>query len=313
MSLRVAIQMDAPESFRPQTDSTILLALEAQKRGHTLWHYHPNQLSLVNGVPTAARARQITFFDRDENFFEQGTPETLSLAEMNIVLMRQDPPFDMNYLTATYLLECLPPNVRVFNPPAAVRDNPEKLSMFHFPEYIPPTLISRDEDAIRAFHREQGEVVIKPLYGFGGQSIFHIARDGHNLSALLGLFFSTSPDPLVVQRFLPEVKSEDRRLIIINGEVKATLGRIPQAGEVRANMAAGGKGVTAEITPRQQEIGEVVGAFLKARGIVFAGIDLIGDYLTEINITSPTGLKAIKRLYGIDLTPHIWDAMEQSI
>lgn len=308
MSLSVAIQVDDPASWNPRTDSTLLLGLEAQARGHRLYYYTPQKLSFSEGA-LHAKGHAIRFFDDKKRWYEEEEETLLDLAGMDVVLVRQNPPFDMAYLTSLYLLESLGPDTRVCNAPAALRNRPEKWFAQSFADAVPPTLISRDADAIRAFHREQQEIVMKPLYGYGGRSVFHIARSGDNLEALLEHAFAASPEPWMFQRFLPEVAREDKRVILIDGKVEGVLGRIPAEGEVRANFRVGGTAAPATLNARQKEICERVGVVLKAEGVLFAGLDLIGDWLTEINITSPTGLRGLLDLYGQNAAVAFWDAL----
>lgn len=313
MALNVTFQMDHPAGFNPRTDSTLMIALEAQARGHHLHYYQPQSLSAQGNQLMAAAAHKIRFFDDHTRWFEQSDAAPLALASQQVLLMRNDPPFDMRYLSATYLLDYLPSDVAAFNPPAYVRDHPEKTAILAFPEFIPPTLISRDLDQLRQFRDTQGSIILKPLYGYGGRSVFLFHPDDANLDAFLEHYFTGSPEPLMAQRFLPEVKGEDRRIILIDGQVRAVVGRIPAAGEVRANFRVGGTAAKATLNTRQRSICDRVGEKLHAAGVIFAGLDLIGDYLTEINITSPTGLRAAQSLYGTNLAHDIWDAIEAKL
>lgn len=304
---RIAIQMDEPASLNAKGDSTIVLALEAQKRGYQLYYYHPSMLSDVQGEITASVAHPITFFDSSETWFELGAAQSLPLNEMDAVLMRQDPPYDMAYLTATYLLERL--KTPVINNPAFVRNAPEKLSILHFADAIPPTLITRDITSIDQFRQQQGDIIVKPLYGYGGRAVYKFSEGDSNLHTLLEHFFTQSREPVMVQRFLPEVVSRDVRVILMNGKVSAAVGRIPAAQEIRANFRVGGSAAKVELNAHQQSICDRVGAWLKDNGVLFAGLDLIGDYLTEINITSPTGLRAAIALYGHNPAVDFWDSI----
>jgi glutathione synthase len=308
MTWRVALQMDPPERLNPAGDSTILLALEAQRRGHALWWYPAGSLCWREGVLWTQHARRIRFFDDTSRWFEQDAPETLGLNEMDVVLMRQDPPFDMGYLTATYLLERIHPRTWVANDPFHVRNAPEKLLPLLFADAMPPTLISHDAAAIRTFLAEQGDIVVKPLYGYGGHAVFRLNGQSGNVEAILETLLA-QPEPLVAQRFLPEVTEGDRRVVMIDGQVAGLLGRLPAAGEIRANLRVGGTAAQAALTPRQQDICARLGPALQARGILLAGVDFIGDWLTEINITSPTGLRALKQLYGTAPEADFWDAV----
>lgn len=309
MRLRVAVQMDDIASINPKSDTTLALMHEAQARGYELWYYVPKNLRLQDGAPYAS-AQRISV-KLEQGYFHIDPPEDIALAEMNVVLMRQDPPFDLPYITATHLLELVHPKTRVVNDPFAVRNLPEKLFALHFPEFTPPTLISANADDIRAFHREQGEIVIKPLYGFGGHGVFHIGANGDNLEALIEMYFAQSREPLMIQRFLPEVGEGERRIIMIGGEYAGIFGRIPKSGDIRSNLRIGGTPVKAELTPRQRDIVEALGPVLCNNGIVLAGVDVIGDWLTEINITSPTGLRAMAALYGTNPQAQFWDKVER--
>lgn len=313
MSLRIAIQMDDPARFNPVSDSTVMLGLEAQNRGHVLHYYLPQDLSYEGGT-VRAMARPIRFFDDTTRWYDAGEQQSLDLkTDADVVLMRQDPPYDMTYLTATYLLERIAGCTLVVNHPTAVRDAPEKLSILNYPDVIPPTLITRNIDAITTFRAQHNEIVIKPLYGFGGNEVYVFREGERNMSALLEHYFTSSPLPLIAQRFLPEVATEDKRVILIDGKVEGVIGRIPTQGEVRANMRVGGKAVAGDLSPRQREIAERVGASIREVGILFAGLDLIGDYLTEINITSPTGLRAVMKTSGLNPAAAFWDAVEKII
>ena len=307
---RIAIQMDDPAGFNPVGDSTIALGLEAQKRGAELFYYRPEYLSYEQGRITASDARAITFYDDLDLWYEQGEPITLDLTAMDAVLIRQDPPFDMAYITSTYLLEGLPDSVRVLNNPAAIRNLPEKwYALKEFAGYMPPTLITRDSALVRDFLKQQNHIVMKPLYGYGGKGVFHFDQRMPNFEATIEHAFLTDPLPWIFQRFLPEVKTEDRRVILMNGNVSAVLGRIPAEGEIRANFRTGGTGAEVELTPKQAEICDKVGAAMRAHQIHFAGLDLIGDYLTEINVTSPTGIRIAQKLYGTNPAAEFWDSL----
>lgn len=303
MTLRVAIQMDPLASIKYATDSTLRLGLEAQKRGHELWVYTPDKLTYLQGKITAHGTR-VTFHDKPDHFYDVGESAKLDLRGMDVILLRQDPPFDMTYLSTTYILEQLTPKVLVVNDPASVRNNPEKLFPTLFKEFMPPTLISADMQEIAQFRAEHKDIVIKPLYGFAGHDVTHV-KPADLLPPLMG------SEPVMVQPFLPEVKTGDRRIILIDGEVGGVMARIPAEDDFRANFRVGGHPEKATITKRQQEICEALKPELKKRGLIFAGIDTIGDWLTEINLTSPTGIAAMNRLYGITLQAKIWDAIEK--
>ncbi len=309
MSLAVGIQMDPVEGIDITGDSTFVLGLEAQRRGHGLYHYLPHDLSYDRGR-VLAMARPLQLRREQGNHASLGAPEAIDLRTLDVVLMRQDPPFDMAYIGATHLLERVHPQTLVVNDPVAVRNAPEKLFVTHFPELMPPTLISYDRAQIKEFWREQGEVIVKPLYGNGGAGIFHVKREDDNLNSLLDLLFQTVKEPLMVQRYLPEIRTGDKRIILIDGAPAGALNRVPPAGEARANLHVGGRAEAATLTRRDREICEAIGPILKAQGLIFVGIDVIGDWLTEINVTSPTGLQEIDRFDGVSLEGRIWDVIE---
>jgi glutathione synthase len=310
MGLAVAIQMDPIDSINIDADSTFALALEAQARGHALFHYLPDALTLKDGR-LFARGRPLEVFRRRGNHHRFGDFEEIDLAGVDVVLMRQDPPFDLAYITATHLLELLPEDgPLVVNDPAAVRNAPEKLFILRFKELMPPTLLTRDRDAIRAFWREHGDIVLKPLFGNGGAGVFHLRPGDENLGALLEMYESIQREPIMVQRYLPEVRQGDKRIVLVEGEPKGAVNRIPAEGEARANMHVGGRPAKTELTARERDICAAIGPTLREQGLVFVGIDVIGDWMTEINVTSPTGIQEIARLSGIDIAPMIWDAIE---
>jgi glutathione synthase len=312
MSLAVAIQMDPIETINIDADSTFALALEAQRRGHTLHHYLPRQLTLTDGRLTA-RARPLEVRRERGRHFTLGAPETLALAQMDVILMRQDPPFDMAYITATHLLEHVRDEVLVINDPVSVRNAPEKLFATHFPGLMPPTLITSDRDAIMEFRREHGEIILKPLFGNGGAGVFRLGPADENLNALLELFTQIYREPIIVQRYLPEIRQGDKRIILVDGEAVGGVLRVPPAGEARANLHVGGTAVKTVLTAREHEICAAIGPTLKEQGLVFVGIDVIGDYLTEINVTSPTGIQEINRLDGVALETKVWDAIDDRL
>ena len=309
MSLAVAVQMDPMESVSIDGDTTFALAECAQSRGHRLWHYQPRDLSFRDGMVTA-RARALTVRRERGNHFTLGPAETLDLSMVDVVLLRQDPPFDMSYITNTHLLEKIHPRTLVVNDPVEVRNAPEKLFLTRFPGLMPPTLVSADPDAIRAFRAEHRDIILKPLYGNGGAGVFHLKPDDENLGSLLDMFFQQSREPLMIQRYLPEVRKGDKRIILVDGKPVGALNRIPADGDARSNMHAGGKPVPAELTPREEYICATIGPELKSRGLILAGIDVIGDWLTEINVTSPTGIQEIRRFDGTDIASLVWDAIE---
>ncbi len=309
MSLTVAIQMDPIESIDIRADSTFVIGLELQRRGYRLWHYLPTRLSL-RGRQVIAHGHPMTVQAVEGNHYRFGSPEMIDLATVDVVLMRQDPPFDMAYITATHILEHLPPQVLVVNDPMHVRNAPEKLLVMHYSEWMPPTMVTADRAEIEAFRREHGDIVIKPLFGAGGSGVFHLKPDDPNLGALLEMFHKTSRESLMVQRYLPEIRNGDKRIILIDGEPVGAVSRIPQEGESRANFHAGGQARKATLTAREQDICRALRPALKERGLLLAGIDVIGDFLTEINVTSPTGLQEINRFDGTRLEAQVVDAIE---
>jgi glutathione synthase len=310
MSLAVAIQMDPIDRIDIDGDSSFMMALEAQARGHRVWHYLPRDLTFRDGRVTA-RARPLEVRRVKGDHFTLGAVETLDLATVDVVLMRQDPPFDMAYITATHLLEHVHPRTLVVNDPASVRNAPEKLFVTHFPDLMPPSLITADRTAITAFRAEHGDIIVKPLFGNGGAGVFHVKPDDENLTALLEMFTERSREPVIAQRYLPEVRDGDKRVILIEGEPVGAVLRVPAAGEARANMHVGGKPVRTGLSARDREICRRIGPALRERGLVFVGIDVIGDWLTEINVTSPTGIQEINRLDGVQLEVTLWDAIER--
>ncbi|MFT5182227.1 MAG: glutathione synthase [Alphaproteobacteria bacterium] len=309
MSLAVAIQMDPIESIDIDGDSTFALALEAQARGHALFHYLPQNLSLRDGR-VLARAQPLKVRREAGNFFTLGGQEILDLAGVDVVLMRQDPPFDMAYITATHVLEHIHPQTLVVNDPVSVRNAPEKLFVTHFDGLMPPTLITSNRDDIKAFRAEHGDIIVKPLYGNGGAGVFHIKPGDENLTALLEMFTDLYREPIIAQRYLPEVRQGDKRIILVDGKPVGAINRVPAEGEARSNMHVGGTPLKSVLTPREHDICAAIGPALKEQGLIFVGIDVIGDYLTEINVTSPTGIQEIDRYDGSNLSALIWDAIE---
>ena len=312
MSLTVAVQMDPIERINIVGDSTFALMLEAQQRGHRLFFYTPESLSLNGGIVSAA-LRSCEVRDTAGNHVTLGEAARTDLSIMDVVLLRQDPPFDMNYITTTHLLERIHPKTLVVNDPGHVRNAPEKVFVTEFPDLMPPTLITRDLDEIQAFRRDQGEVVMKPLYGNGGEAIFKVGREDSNFSSMFEMFTKLSREPWVIQRFLPEVSLGDKRIILMDGVFAGAINRVPKPGEIRSNLVRGGGAETTEITSREHEICEAIGPALKERGLIFVGIDVIAGNLTEINVTSPTGIRAIKRAGGPDLAVVFWDCVEQKL
>ncbi len=311
VSLRVAIQMDPLEAINIAGDSTFAIMLSAQTRGHGLFHYSAGDLSYREGRLTAP-ARSVTVQNVAGDHFSFGEWMTLDLAEdADVVLMRQDPPFDLAYITATHLLERIQSKTLVVNDPAAVRNAPEKLFVLDFQQFMPPTMITRRLEDARAFHGEHGEVVVKPLYGNAGAAVFHVGKGDSNLAALVELFGQVWREPFMVQKFLPDVALGDKRIVLIDGKAAGGVNRVPRAGEIRSNLAVGGRGVATELTPRELEICAAIGPELARRGLLFVGIDVIGGYLTEINVTSPTGIVAIDKFNGTDTPALIWDVIEE--
>jgi glutathione synthase len=312
MSLAVAFQMDPLKRIDPIADSTFMLALEAVRRRHALYHYLPQNLSLTQGRVTA-RARPFTASREDTQPFTVGAEEVIDLAALDVVLMRQDPPFDMAYITATHLLEHVHPDTLVVNDPVRVRNAPEKLFVTHFSELMPPTLISSDRASILDFRKRHDDIIVKPLFGNGGAGVFHIGPGDENLNALLELFTQLYREPVVVQKYLPEVRKGDKRIILIEGEAVGAINRVPAAGEARANLHVGGRAEKSGLTSRERDICAAIGPTLRDHGLVFVGIDVIGDYMTEINVTSPTGIQEINRFDGTSLEAGIWDAIEARV
>ncbi len=308
-ALKVAVQMDPIETINIHGDSSFQLMLEAQDRGHALWHYEVRHLALY-GRRVAAKARPVRVVRQEGAHYELGAWEELDLSRMDVVLMRQDPPFDMAYITATHILEHIHPRTLVVNDPRSVRNAPEKLLVMEFPDLMPPTLIAWDPDAIRRFRAEHRDIVVKPLFGNGGAGVFHIKPDDENLASLLEMHFARSREPLMIQRYEPRVRQGDKRIILVDGEAMGAINRVPAAGESRSNMHVGGRPEKSALTPREREICAAIGPTLRDQGLIFVGIDVIGDWLTEINVTSPTGLQEIARFDEVRLDRAIWDAIE---
>ena len=312
MGLDVAIQMDPIESVDIAGDSTFALGLEAQRRGHALYHYLPRHLSFRDRKVTA-RAAPMELRAVKGDHYTLGARDSLDLAGTDVVLMRQDPPFDMSYITATHVLEHIHPKTLVVNDPAEVRNAPEKLFVTHFDGVMPPTLITHDSDEIHAFRAEYKDIIVKPLFGNGGTGVFHIKPDDENLNSLIEIFTQMFREPIILQQYLPAVRQGDKRVILVDGKGVGAINRIPAEGEARSNMHVGGRAVKCEMTRRDHEICEIIGPELKKRGQIFVGIDVIGDYLTEINVTSPTGIQELSRFDGIDVPAMIWDAIEAKL
>ena len=312
MSLRVAVQMDPIESVNIAGDSSFALMLSAQARGHSLWHYDVGSLTLDENDRLFALASPVRVQRVAGSHFERDEARRLDLGrDVDVVLMRQDPPFDMGYITATHLLERLAGETLVVNDPASVRNAPEKVFVLDFRRFMPPTLVTRSVAEVREFIGRHGAVVVKPIHGFGGKAVFGVPEGGDNLGALFDVFNRTWPEPHMVQPFLPEVSEGDKRIVLVDGEIAGAINRKPGEGEFRSNLAQGGYAEKAELTPREEEICAALGPELKKRGLIFVGIDVIGGkWLTEINVTSPTGIVSIDQFNGTDTPARIWDAIE---
>ena len=309
MSLKVAVQMDPVEGINIDTDTTFFMMLEAQLRGHALWVYTPDRVSLDEGR-VLARGRPLNLQAVKGDHHRLGGYETRDLSEMDVVLMRQDPPFDMAYITATHFLEAIHPETLVVNNPAEVRNAPEKLFVTGFPGVQPPTLITSDPEAIYDFRARHGDMVLKPLYGGGGSGVVRLKADDPNLDALLELHAMIGREQVIAQKFIPAVSKGDKRVLLVDGEPIGAINRIPAEGQVRSNLARGGRAEAVELTARDLELCAIIGPELKRRGLLFVGIDVIGDYLTEINVTSPTGAQQLKRFGGPDAAVALWDRIE---
>jgi glutathione synthase len=310
MPLNVAVQMDPIERINIRGDSTFALLLEAQRRGHSISYYTPDRLALSDSKVSAA-VRLLTVRDTPGDHFTLGEPRVTDLSTFDVVLLRQDPPFDLAYISTTHLLERIHPQTLVVNDPAHVRNAPEKIFVTEFPDLMPPTLITRDLDAIKAFRAKHADIVMKPLYGKGGEAVFRLAREDLNFGSLYDLFAAMFREPWVVQKFLPEVKNGDKRIILVDGEFAGAVNRVPAPDDLRSNMVRGGSPKATDLTAREREICARIGPALRERGLLFVGIDVIGDFLTEINVTSPTGIRAIKNLGGPDVAALIWDSIEE--
>jgi glutathione synthase len=308
--LTVAIQMDPIEKIDIGGDSTFALALEAQARGHALLYYGPRDLSFREGRVTA-RVRSLTVRATKGDHFTLGAPEVYDLSNADVVLMRQDPPFDMAYITATHILENIHPKTLVVNDPGHVRNAPEKIFVTQFEGLMPPTLITTDRAEIDSFRAQHKDIIVKPLYGNGGAGVFRIKQDDENLGSLLEMFTAFYREPIIVQRSRPDGRQGDKRIILVDGAFAGAINRVPAAGEARSNMHVGGRPEATTLTAREKHICDTIGPELKRRGLIFTGIDVIGDYLTEINVTSPTGIHEVKRFGGEDIAKLIWDAIEK--
>jgi glutathione synthase len=310
MPLSIAIQMDHVSTIHIAGDTTFALALEAERRGHRLYHYTPDRLSMLGGK-VFARLETLSVMDRVEKHYELGEPVRTDLSEMDVVLLRQDPPFDMNYITTTHILERIHPKTLVVNDPAWVRNSPEKIFVTEFPDLMPETLITKDPLEVAAFRREYGDIIVKPLYGNGGAGVFHLLEADRNLASLLEMFGQMFREAYIVQRYLKEVRAGDKRIMLIDGEPVGAINRVPAEHDSRSNMHVGGRAEPIGMTEREREICARIGPALKERGFLLVGIDVIGDYLTEINVTSPTGIREVKRFGGADIAALFWDAVEE--
>jgi len=313
MSLIVALQMDPIESIDIDGDSSFALGLEAERRGHKLFHYDVNDLSFQDGRVTAY-ARALTLRREMGNHFSFGEEAKIDLGEeADVILMRQDPPFHMGYITATHILEHIHPKTLVVNDPSSVRNAPEKIFLTRFLDLMPPTLITRNRRDVEEFRQEHKDIIVKPLYGNGGAGVFRIRHNDQNLNSLIEMFQEFYPEAFIVQKFLPEVSQGDKRIILVDGEAVGAINRVPLAGEVRSNMHVGGVAQKTEMTEREIQICKAIGPTLRELGLLFVGIDVIGDYLTEINVTSPTGIQEVRRFDGTDIARILWDAIERKL
>lgn len=312
MRLKTGVQMDPIEKIHIHGDSTFALLLEAQKRQHSIFYYTPDKLFMRDGRVFAG-GYELRVDDVHGAHYELGQKQTLALEELDLVHLRQDPPFDMAYVTTTHILDHIHPKTLVVNDPASVRNAPEKLFVTEFPDLMPPTLITRSLDAVNAFRAEFGDIIVKPLYGNGGTAVFRLQPGDTNAGSLVELFQAVFREPFVVQQYLPDVRKGDKRIILVDGKPVGAINRVPAANETRSNMHVGGRPEAAGLTPREHEICDAIGPELKRRGLIFVGIDVIGDYLTEVNVTSPTGIREVKRFGGPDIAALIWDVVEEKV
>lgn len=310
--MKIAIQMDHISTIHIKGDTTFALALEAQRRGHELFHYTPDRLSMRDGK-VSARVEALLVRDNENDYYSLAEQQRILLQTMDVVLLRQDPPFDMNYITTTHLLERIGGKTLVVNDPNWVRNSPEKIFVTEFPDLMPETLITRDVSEVNAFRAEFGDIIIKPLYGNGGAGVFLLTKDDKNLGSLLEMFNVLYPEPFVVQRYLADVSAGDKRIILIDGEAVGAINRVAAKTDARSNMHIGGRAEKTELTKRDREICERIGPSLKERGLLLVGIDVIGNYMTEINVTSPTGIRELKRFGGADAAKLFWDKVESKI
>ncbi|WP_332065361.1 glutathione synthase [Bartonella sp. CB189] len=307
--MKIAIQMDHISTVSIHGDTTFALALAAQERGHSLFHYTPDRLFMRDGCVTA-KLESLTVYDEEKNHYQLGEPVHVKLTDMDVILLRQDPPFDLNYITTTHLLERVHPKTLVVNDPVWVRNSPEKIFVTEFSDLMPETLITKDIEEVMAFRATFGDIIIKPLYGNGGAGVFHLKQDDRNLASLVEMFAQVYREPFIVQRYLDAVQKGDKRIILLDGKPVGAINRISAEMDVRSNMHAGGRAENIDLTKRDYEICERLGPILQKRGLLLVGIDVIGDHITEINVTSPTGIREIKRFGGMDIANLFWDIIE---
>ncbi|MGB7336305.1 MAG: glutathione synthase [Salaquimonas sp.] len=312
MSLKIGVQMDHISTVNITGDSTFALCLEAKARGHDLFHFTPDRLQLRDGK-VSAEIEAMDVRDIKGDHYTLGEKKLTDLSTLDVILLRQDPPFDMSYITNTHLLELLHPKTLVVNDPSSVRNAPEKILVMEYADLMPPTLITRDAAAIRKFRAEFGDIIVKPLYGNGGAGVFRVTKEDENLSSILEMFFGINREPLIAQQYLKDVRKGDKRIILVDGEAVGAINRVPPEGDARSNMHVGGVATHTELTDREREICARIGPMLKERGFIFVGIDVIGDYMTEINVTSPAGIREVKKFSGTDIAALIWDAIEGKV
>lgn len=308
--LKIGVQMDHISTVHIQGDTTFALALEAEARGHTLYHFMPDDVSMTSHQ-VRAKVQKLNVRDIEGDHFTLAATEMMDLADLDVILLRQDPPFDMHYITNTHILERIHPDTLVVNDPASVRNAPEKLLVMDFADMMPATLITRSREEIEAFRREHGDIILKPLYGNGGAGVFHLRQDDMNLSSLLEMFAGLSREPIIAQAYLPAVREGDKRIILIDGEPVGAINRVPAEGDARSNMHVGGKAIATELTDREHEICAAIAPVLKERDFTLVGIDVIGGLMTEINVTSPTGIREVKAFGGADIAALFWDSIER--
>lgn len=312
MTLKVAVQMDHISSINIAGDSAFALMLEAQKRGHTLYHYTPDRLAMI-GDDVFCALEPVRVRDEKDNHFNLGTRQRFNMADVDVVLMRQDPPFDLSYIAATHILQKIHPKTLVVNDPIEVRNAPEKLFVTEFADLMPPTLVTRDRDEIDLFRTEYGDIVMKPLFGHGGAAVFRITADDLNYGSLFDFFAATFREPWVIQQFLPNVKHGDKRILLVDGKFAGAVNRVPAKGDLRSNMVRGGAPTDSDLTDRERHICERLGPSLREKGLILVGIDVIDGMLTEINVTAPTGIRAIQNLGGPDVAAMTWDVLEAKV